>query len=258
MGISDAGRTAPAAARALCEKGIFMVESIQAACRTLDGLEAPVFAPPSSRARHWLSLWPLETIPDWGLSGDRQLRVYRCAVQALLQSQSGQALEEAKPVDALPQDKIPEACLGAMELGAGALMQLAARLGAILGGADAALEQTLADFGKSFGVAFQMFQDINAPSTVLASRRPGWVWAVAAQYSSAEDFAAFRGAIQLLPHPQAVDQWLHQQALHVRAKSLAIDYLNGAFDPLEDRLGATQSNVWVRELALKLRQAVAS
>jgi len=249
FGIADQGRTPPTAARALCEKGIFMVEAIYAASRVLDEAEKSPL-----HVGQWLYAWPLERLKTWGLPPEQEIRIYRCTVQAVLQSQFGQAIDLGAGIDSLPQEKIADACLGSMELGSGTLMQLAAQLGALLGGAPAPLETTLADFGKSFGVALQMFDDIGSKYEALRLRRPSWVWSVAAQYSDAEEFARFREAVRQLPQPQAVDQWLENQALGVRAKALAIEYLNRAFDPLEDRLGAAQSLVWVRELGEKLRR----
>ena len=255
FGIADQGRTNPSAAKPLCEKGAFVVEALHGAAALLDAQEFEPAGAPGWNAGNWLYFWPLERLKTWGLSPAQELRVYRCGVQAMLRNQFGQAVDLGGPVDALPQEKIFDACLGSMELGAGARMQLAAQIGALLGNADPATETLLAEFGKAFGVALQMFADIADQKESLRLRRPSWVWAVAAQYSHPEDFAKFLSAVRLLPQAQATEQWLEDQALEVRAKSLAIEYLNRAFDPLEDRLGEKQSLVWVRDLAEKLKRA---
>lgn len=69
----------------------------------------------------------------------------------------GQALEEWLTRDAQPEG---ESVLEVIEKKTASLMELAARLGAVLGGAEYNVTQALGQFGKMFGIAFQIQDDI--------------------------------------------------------------------------------------------------
>jgi geranylgeranyl pyrophosphate synthase len=85
----------------------------------------------------------------------------------------------------------------------GALMEMAARLGAIVGGAPADREAALARFGRRLGVGLQMLDDFgnlaagsdgNAAKARedLRNGTPTWPWALAAERLDESDFAALQ------------------------------------------------------------------
>ena len=278
--LADEGRTPKATADALCEKGTFLIEMIHAASMVVDDIEdqseqrrgQPAFyrqvgLPVALNAGNWLYFWPLERIKTWGLAPERELAVYRLCHSALLRAHFGQALDVGVPIDSVPQDKVWETCLASLELKTGALMGLAADLGGALAGADAATVKLLHDFGVAFGITLQMFDDISnlLPGTGplpdpkqyedLKLRRPSWVWACAAHASSDQEYARLIEAVRHLPDPTWVEAWLDRQALPMRAKAMAVEHLDGAFGPLEERLGSKEKLSWLREIGDKLKKA---
>jgi geranylgeranyl pyrophosphate synthase len=186
-------------------------------------------------------------------------------MDAIVRAHFGQAIDVGTPIDALPQEKVWETCLASLEWKTGALMGLAASLGAALAGADEKTLSQLRDFGVAFGIALQMFDDIGnlgaGKGTLpdpkqyedLRLRRPSWIWACAAHSSSPEDYARFIEAVRRLPDPSWVEMWLDAQALPVRAKAMAVENLDQAFGPLEERLRADERVQWIRELSDRLR-----
>ncbi len=271
---ADAGRTPPEVAEERREKGAFIIESLHAASLVIDDIEdgslerrgvptlhQKVGLPVALNAGTWLYFWPLEKIAAWGLSPVQEVRLYRLCINSLLRAHCGQAIDLGVGVETLPQDKVMETSLAAMELKTGAFMGLAAGLGGALADADDSTLEWLRDFGVALGVALQMFDDIGNLTKPglkqyedLKLRRPSWIWACAAQGSRPEDYEAFKTAVSRLPDVAYLELWLQQQALVVRAKSLAIEHLDRAFGPLEERLGADRL-VWVRELGERLREA---
>lgn len=271
---ADAGRTPPEVAAERREKGAFIIEALHAASlvtediddgsierRAAPTLDRKLGVPVALNAGSWLYFWPLEKIASWGLAPVQELRLYRLCINALLRAHCGQAIDIGFGMDTLPQEKVLETSLAAMELKSGAFMGLAAALGGAMADADDATLDWLRDFGVAFGVALQMFDDIGnlaKPGTKqyedLKLRRPSWIWACAAQGSRPEDYQAFLGAVRRLPDASALELWLQQQALVIRAKSLAIEHLDRAFGPLEERLGPERLT-WVREVGERLREA---
>lgn len=278
--VANDGKMSDAQSRELCAKGSFIVESIHAASMVVDDIEdesmerrgvptlhRQVGLPIALNAGNWLYFWPLERLAGWGFTAEQEVRVYRLCMDSIVRAHFGQALDVGLAIDSIAQERVPEMCAASMELKTGALMGLAATLGGSLGGADPATLNLLKDFGVSFGIALQMFDDIGnllprsgkTPDPKqyedLKLRRPSWVWSVAAQTSSPKEYDRFREAVKLLPDPSWVESWLNQHALPMRAKAMAIENLDSAFGPLEDRLGGAEKIHWVREIGSRLRRA---
>jgi geranylgeranyl pyrophosphate synthase len=278
--IANDGRIGEAQARQLCAQGAFILESIHAASMVVDDIEdesmerrgeptlhRQVGLPIALNAGNWLYFWPLERLKHWGLPPAQELKVYRLCMDAIVRAHLGQAIDVGVPIDSLAQERVFETCMASMELKTGALMGLAASLGAALADADEPTLKLLGEFGSAFGVALQMFDDIgnlvahngDAPDLKqyedLKLRRPSWVWAVAAQTSNAKEYDRLREAVKHLPDPSWVESWLNHHALPMRAKAMAVENLDAAFGPLEDRLGNAERLLWVREIGDRLRRA---
>jgi geranylgeranyl pyrophosphate synthase len=221
-------------------------------------------------AGNWLYFWPFEKIRKMGLPAETEVRLHRVCHEALLRAHFGQALDVGVFVDELPQQRIPSVCLASLELKTGALTSLAARLGAVLGGADDARLALLDDFGRGFGMALQMFDDIGnlrakaAPRDFkqyedLKLRRPSFLWAVAAESYSAENFAGFAKAVAELPNAAPLEKWMQVNSLLTRAKTKATEFLAQTQTTLRAVLGneKTFERVFVEiaQLSDTLRQA---
>ncbi len=250
--VADHGKTPADRKQELCRRAEWLVDAIR-------------MSPQAGQASRWLALQPLTELSHWKLTESQQVQVYQLCIEALSRVELSSVLEVGPTVDLLPQDKVFDTALACMELKAGALFGLAASLGAALAEADAPTAALLKEFGTSFGMVVQMFEDIALMKTdpqlgggypQWRDGRPGWVWAVAANASSPEEYERFKEAVRCLPDPGYLEHWTESQALGMRAKSLAIEYLDRIFDPLEERLGESRLN-WIREVAQSLRGVAA-
>ena len=104
----------------------------------------------------------------------------------------GQSLDLSFAVWRLPRADVTARWRPSTMLKTGALMELAARLGAVVGGAPAEREEALARFGRRLGVGLQMLDDFgnltagsdgNAAKALedLRNGTPTWPWALAAR-----------------------------------------------------------------------------
>ncbi len=132
-------------------------------------------------------------------------RIYRALVDGMARCHLGQALDLSVSVWRVPPADVNRMVATSTMLKTGALMELAARLGAIAGGAPAEKEAALMQFGRRLGVGLQMLDDFgnltggsagNAAKARedLRNGRPTWPWALAAERLDASAFAALQAA----------------------------------------------------------------
>lgn len=199
--------------------------------------------PLALNAGNWLYFWPLRNIEELDLPADVRIRLYQECHSTMLRAHFGQAIDIGTPVTSLEQERIPEVCLATLQLKTGALMSLAMKLGAILGGVERDRLRAIDRFGHQFGVALQMFDDIgNLASNKnsekrfedLRNSRPGFVWSVAAQTMSKRDFETFRELAKGLPlsEGELLDH-VTRTGLLDAARAKASAYLDDAFEKLE-------------------------
>ncbi len=204
--------------------------------------------PLAINAGNWLYFWPLERVKTWGLPAERELRVYQVCHEALLKAHFGQALDVGVPIDELDRARIPEVSLASLELKTGALMAMATRLGAVLGAATPERTEVLGEFGKRFGIALQMLDDLGnytgkqgAPDPKrwedLRNRRPSWIWASVARHGSDADFEAFRAAVRALPDETALVSFPRGPEIVDIARREAEAYLEKSLADLERAVG---------------------
>ena len=127
-------------------------------------------------------------------------RLRRAVVDAMARCHLGQALDLSLDVGRLPRAAVHRAVATSTTLKTGALMELAARLGAVAAGASAEHEEALARFGRRLGVGLQMLDDLGNLSADagggtgkaledLRNGTPTWPWALAAQTLDEPAFA---------------------------------------------------------------------
>jgi geranylgeranyl pyrophosphate synthase len=156
--------------------------------------------PRALNTANWMYFWALELVdrlePTAPLVRER---MYRALVRAMSDCHLGQGLDLTLAIGWLPQAEVARAVATSTMLKTGALMGLAARLGAIAAGATPEREEALARFGRRLGVGLQMLDDfgnLNADAEGNAKKAledvrngtPTWPWALA---SLALDPAAF-------------------------------------------------------------------
>jgi len=200
---------------------------------------------------NWLYFEPLENIREWGLTAEKEVRVYRLCHQALSRAHLGQAIDLGVAIDTLPRARIAEACWASLELKTGELTGMGIALGALLAGATEEDLQALLHFGKAFGVALQSFDDLGNlgvragadPKQLedLRLRRPSAVWALTAETLDEEQFATFRAAVKALPSDAGLWRWMEENQFSnlARERTMArLDQALSMIEPFRERKGA--------------------
>ncbi len=204
--------------------------------------------PIALNAGNWLYFWPFELLKEMGVAKDQMLLIYDRCHRTLLRAHFGQAIDLGAQVHRLPRGEVAEVCTASMRLKTGALMGFAAMLGAVLAGGSEKLISIVDDFGRDLGVALQMFDDLGntigkcEPSKRyedLILSRPSWVWACAANQSTARDYEEFLAAVSELPDAAHLESWIGANKLVPVTRNCAQSCLDHAFELLEARLDET-------------------
>ena len=205
--------------------------------------------PLALNAGNALYFWPLEWIRDLDLPEGLELRLYRMVHAALFRAHLGQALDLGAPIDQIEQGSVAEICAAAVELKTGELMALALGVGAALAGGGPRRLTALMDFGRRFGVALQMHNDLENLSAPIAAskrledlrlRRPTWIWSQAAQVSTPEEYADFLAAVRALPSEAPLDEWFVRLGFRDRLRAAARAHLDESLQALHAELGDVQ------------------
>ena len=146
--------------------------------------------PLALNAGNWLYFLPHRVLEQLALSALVELDVRRIIDRGVLRCHYGQALDLGVELSALTQHEVPDLVSLSTRLKTGSLLELAAELGASAAGAPPALRRELAAFGRSYGVALQMLDDVSGLCEErrahkghedLLNGRPTWPWAWLAQ-----------------------------------------------------------------------------
>jgi geranylgeranyl pyrophosphate synthase len=204
----------------------------------------------------WMYFWALEMVdrlePTMPLVRER---IYRVLVRAMARCHLGQALDLSFVVWRLPRADVHRLVATSTMLKTGALMEVAARLGAIAGGAPADREEALGRFGRRLGVGLQMLDDfgnLTAGSDGNAAKAredlrngtPTWPWALAAERFDDTAFTSLQAAARTVVESSDTGS-AGARALAARLRStvgfegrrLASRYLAGALADLGAAIG---------------------
>jgi geranylgeranyl pyrophosphate synthase len=205
--------------------------------------------PVALNAGNWLYFWALGLIEQVGTSPEIELRLHRWAHRTLLRCHHGQALDLTANVYQLRASEVSGVVLATAELKTGALMELAAVLGALAAGAAPALVNELGCFGRALGVTLQMLDDVGG---IVSQRRchkghedlllgrPTWPWAWLSTELSVAHFEELRQAGR-----EIVQSQLHPEIVALRLRALLRGsgrvrvrrHMQQAFAQLEAALG---------------------
>jgi geranylgeranyl pyrophosphate synthase len=142
--------------------------------------------PLALNAGSWMYFWALGLIEQMGTSPALELALHRWSHRTLLRCHHGQALDLTANVYQLQQSEVAAVVRAAAELKTGALMELAAALGALAAGAAPELVDEFGRFGRAMGVGLQMLDDVGGIVSErrchkghedLSLGRPTWPWA---------------------------------------------------------------------------------
>jgi geranylgeranyl pyrophosphate synthase len=252
--------------------GSLVIDDIQDSSDVRRGepaLHLQIGVPLAINAANWLYFWPADLVRQQGLPPQIELEIYRLFHATMMRAHQGQALDLGHDLTQVPRESARDISLATIELKTGELMAMCAEFGAIAGGAHEDLRKRLAAFGRRFGVALQMFNDIGevvagpaAAGAQRSFRRPSWVWAVAAKELAAADYDRFQA---MMREPGALESYdrLARHEVIGEAVRLACEEMEqtlalvaGLAEAPQD-VGHARAVSAVRELARKVMSAYA-
>ena len=149
-------------------------------------LHLMVGLPLALNAGNWLYFLPHSLLEQMALAPEVELELRRVIDRGILRCHYGQALDLGARLGSLAQREVHDVVGLSTRLKTGSLLELAAELGSSAAGAAPALRQELANFGRSYGVALQMLDDVSGlfeerrahkGHEDLLNGRPTWPWA---------------------------------------------------------------------------------
>ena len=149
-------------------------------------LHRRIGVPLALNAGNWLYFVPLQLLADLALPPATELALHRAMTGAMARCHLGQALDLGVRVGELPQAEVAATVRFVTTCKTGALTELGLVVGALAAGADDARRRALGRFGRRFGVALQMLDDLaNVGARNDDARRfedvrlgrPTWPWA---------------------------------------------------------------------------------
>jgi len=205
--------------------------------------------PVALNAGNWMYFWALGLIEGEATSPALELSLHRWVHRTLLRCHHGQALDLTANVYQLRASEVPGVVQAVAELKTGALMELAAVLGALAAGAAPALVTELARFGRDLGVSLQMLDDVGG---IVSERRchkghedlllgrPTWPWAWLSSELAAPRFEELRESGREIRrsqlHPEVVARQI-RALLRGSGRVRVRRHLQQAFARLEAALG---------------------
>jgi geranylgeranyl pyrophosphate synthase len=205
--------------------------------------------PRALNAGSWLYFWPGLLIERMELAPATELSLRRLVERTLLRAHQGQALDLSTRVFELAQRDVPSVVSVTTRLKTGALMQLAAELGAVAAGAPRSLVQTLGRFGQQVGVGLQMLDDLGGIVSAarchkghedLLNARPTWPFAWSARELEPMVYAQLvvlaRQVHRRELHPEALAERLRER-LEESGNARATQHLASAFADLRTVVG---------------------
>jgi geranylgeranyl pyrophosphate synthase len=180
--------------------------------------------PLALNAGNWLYFLPHRLLEIMQLEPQRELELRRAIDCAVLRCHYGQALDLGTRLGSLAQSEVYDLVSSSTRLKTGSLMELAAELGSIAGGACPELRRELATFARAYGVGLQMLDDASGlyhPSKTekghedLVNGTPTWPWAWVARKLDQLSYSRLSHQCQAVVrrelHPETLAHSLRQE-----------------------------------------------
>lgn len=164
-------------------------------------LHRQVGLPLALNTGNWMYFRALELLGDLSVVEASGSRILGIAIATMRECHEGQALDLAARIHDIHQPDVPAVAEGIGKRKTGALVSLAARLGAMTAGASHDYEQALAAFGCELGICLQMRNDLDELRLVandglrhddMKNARVTWPWAWHAESCGSEAFKALQ------------------------------------------------------------------
>ena len=180
--------------------GSLIVDDIQDGSdlrRGLPTLHRRIGLPLALNAGNWMYFRALELLDKLPLDAPVRHRLLGLTIATVRECHEGQALDLATKLDELDQKQFSTVVHAISRRKTGALASLSARLGAMVAAASPEREESLAAFGRVFGVCLQMQNDLDELRShgTLRERcddfrnlRVTWPWAWYAEKCSSDQF----------------------------------------------------------------------
>ena len=220
--------------------------------------------PLALNAGNWLYFMPGALLARLELDQAVELRLRASIDQAIRNCHYGQALDLATRVTELRQREVPGVVRATTRLKTGSLTELATRLGAISAGADDVCVRVLGRFGREFGIALQMLDDLTGITSEkrchkghedLLESRPTWPWAWLAERVDAMAYVRLRAMAEEVArrdlHPELVSEELRDRVA-VSGRTAIREHLQGALASLTTSIGEPRGYATLREEVTRL------
>jgi geranylgeranyl pyrophosphate synthase len=212
--------------------------------------------PRALNAGSWMYFWAMALVDRLPLPSAPREEIRRALADALYRGHLGQALDLSVSVGRMPRAWIYRTVVTATMLKTGALMELAARAGALAAQASVERTRALARFGRRLGLGLQMLDDFGnlaAPTADsgdykaledLRNGRPTWPWARASLDLDAGAFDDLQAGARTLAEDgdpdgtraRALSARL-RMAVGLKGRRQAAAYLEAALDDLRVQVG---------------------
>lgn len=195
-----------------------------------------------------LYCWALELLPALQMPAHIELALFRRLSSAMLRCHHGQGLDISVRIGEMPQHLVPTLVQTTTRLKAGALMELAALLGAEAADGDPEGTEAIAEFGQELGCGLQMLDDLSGVLNPerrhkaiedVGLSRPTWNWAWLARDLSANRFRKLQRRQDEAQDQHAVEELIDEIAELVsrEGKARVHEHLQQAMRRLTERYG---------------------
>jgi geranylgeranyl pyrophosphate synthase len=215
--------------------------------------------PLALNAGNWLYFWPSTLLGRLHLSGCVELALRRAIDDSVLRCHYGQALDLSVRVTELRQREVLDVVDATARLKTGSLLELAARVGAIAAGGEAAPVNALGRLGSELGVALQMVDDLSGLTVErrchkghedLLAARATWPWVWLAENTDPVAYCRLRalaeGVVARDVHPEHLAQQIRACVAELGKKAISTK-LDAALQSVAAELGEPRGLSKLRE-----------
>lgn len=212
---------------------------------------------------NWLYFYPTVIIERMPIPESHKPNVFKEIQNTLLKAHYGQALDVGVPFDSVEQFRLKEVSAASRELKTGALSALASKVGVIAYGADQRTVVAMDEFGRKFGIALQMYDDIGSLHSGdktkwmedLQLKRMTYVIATAAEIMPTDEFTKFVSLVNENDLATARNFLIEKNVVRI-AQEHAASYIDDSIHKLQQQLFLSPSQIqFLQNLKLRLTKA---
>jgi hypothetical protein len=241
--------------------GSLIVDDIQDASATRregPALHGLIGTASAINSANWLYFWPADRFSRLNPPAEIELRLYRSYHQMMSRAHLGQALDLDYDMTKVTPETARAVSMAAMNLKTGELMRMSCEFGAIAASANVTDHNVLSEFGRTFGLALQMFNDLSDVSKIPAGGspespliRPSLIWQVASETLSESAFQDFQTLMK------SCSEWdqsfsISNHPVVVTARSRAMESMKTCIDSICKHFNSSTALSPIVELAEKV------